>query len=248
MKKSLWFGLCALCLSLIPLRAQSALLDNPQIISVISVDEDTCALEVEILDLSILPANLQVDSDPLLNLLVDLAGLNLAVGDIVLLASPSFETLANVDADVLIDEDLCISLQANAVVKVLTTGLTVLDSVTLPAAFDDLTALLINPVDGVSALVDLSTDSTPVANSGGGSGTVGPIDGSGGSGGSGNGGSGDGDGTTGGVVGQLPNNSASGGGCSMQGSAAIPGASLAAMMVSLCVILGLGRRAAWNRR
>lgn len=215
-----------------------ALLNGSRITSVTKINDETCAITLDangsgLLDILSLD-QLQLNGGLLANLGVlvqRLLSLDLSVVHEVLVASPAFETLTGLTADVHISNDDCTELQVGDVLKIavpgLLGGLNILDSVTLPAGFGDLTSLVIDE-NGNLTILDLVDDVLDIVgievegSIGDGNGNVGtpgvqnPNDPSVGGEGSDNG-----SGEDGGVVGELPGNAASGG-CSL--GAATPAA------------------------
>jgi len=218
-----------------------ALLNGSRITSVTKINDQTCAITLDangsgLLDI-LSTDQLQLNGSLLANLgaLVErLLSLDLNVVHEVLVASPAFETLTGLTADIHIDNDDCIELQVGDVLQIAVPGLlggfTILDSVTLPSGFDDLTSILIDDngnislldlVEDVLEIIGLETEGTI----GGGNGNVGnppagqdPDD---------SGVGGDNGGEDGGVVGELPGNAASGG-CSLGASTPAAGLGLLA--------------------
>jgi hypothetical protein len=215
-----------------------ALLNGSRITSVTKINDSTCAITLDangsgLLDILSLD-QLQLNGGLLTNLGVlvqRLLSLDLGAVHEVLVASPAFEALTGLVADVHIDNDDCVELQVGDVLRIavpgLLGGLNILDSLELPVGFGDLTSLvidedgnitLLNLVDEVLEILGVDT----VGTIGGGNGNVGnppdgevPDD-------SGVGGDSDG---TGGTVGDLPGNAAAGG-CSLGAAAPTAGTSL----------------------
>ncbi len=215
-----------------------ALLSGSRITSVTKINDSTCAVTLDangsgLLDILSLD-QLQLNGSLLANLsglIQRLLSLDLTNVHEVLAASPAFEALTGLVADIHLDNDDCNELQVGDVLRIavpgLLGGLNILDTVNLPVGFGDLTSILIdeegnidlvNLVEEVLEIVGLDT----VGTIGGGNGNVGtppegqvPED-------SGVGGGGDSEGGDG-VVGPLPGSAASGG-CSL--GAAAPAAGL----------------------
>ncbi|HEX5035019.1 MAG TPA: hypothetical protein VFW62_11095 [bacterium] len=214
-----------------------ALLSGSRITSVTKIDDSTCAITLDangsgLLDILSLD-QLQLNDSLLVNLSVlvqRLLSLDLTQVHEVLVASPAFETLTGLTADVHLDNDDCAELEVGDVLKIAVPGLlglSILDTVTLPGGFGDLTSILIDE-EGNIDLIELVEEVLEIVGLdsageiGGGHGNIGtppedPTSDDGGVGG--NNGSEGGDG----VVGPLPGDAASGG-CSL--GAAAPAAGL----------------------
>jgi len=185
-----------------------ALAPDSHISVVTKIDEGTCAVQIDTSGtlLSILPTDELTLDGNLLATLASLLDLNLDHLDHILAATPSFQELLGVNADVELDPQACVDLVAGKDLNLVGLG-GVLDSVLLPDGFGSLTSLLIDPL-GVTQLLNLSQDSSQVTNSGGTSSSVGGGDsGIGGSSGTTDNGSGGNNG----AVGPLPDVNA--GGC-----------------------------------
>ncbi len=199
-----------------------ALAPGSHISAVTKINEGTCAVEVDTSGtlLNILPTDKLTLEGNLLATLGSLLDLQLDHLDHFLAATPSFEDLVGVDADVELDPQACVELLAGKELDLVGLG-NVLDSVVLPDDFGPLTSLLIDP-EGVIKLLHLSSDSTEVSNSGGSSSSVGGGDsGIGGSSGTGTTG---GTGGNNGTVGTLPDVNA--GGCSLNPAFATEGGNM----------------------
>ena len=240
MKKRLSLFFVFSFLFLIPGKGH-ALLNDSKIEGIIRLSGTACAIEVKVLD----PVVDLVDIDSVHingSLLATLAAalqLNLNLGDVLLIASPSFEALAHVDADAHFDDSNCLKLNAGATVDLVSDGLTVIQSITLPAGFGDLIALELNNLN-LFDLIDLDNGTAEVTNSQEDISTVG-----GGSGGSTGGSSGTGTqgGNTGvGSQGTGGTNSASGPeaaeGCSMN-PRALGNSSSRALLILLLPLVAL---------
>lgn len=251
--KTFYALLGMLSLLALPGRAQ-ALLEDSHIQSIVRLDAEACAVELKILDhdlgilepldglLGVLNLDRVKIDDDLLSDLTDLLDLDLTNDDSILIASPAFEALADISADIRIDNDDCLKIQANAHVD-LVSGLDLLDAVVLPGSFGDLKAFVFNSVKGIFELIDLELLLVDVGNSSDGSVSVG---GGGSPGtenpevtGEGNGaGTGDGSGPP---TGQF----ATGGGCAL-GSSEAPFGSLFSLILMAMSCLAL--KAGWGPR
>lgn len=233
-----------------------ALLNGSRITSVTKINDSTCAITLDangsgLLDILSLD-QLQWNGSLLANLGVlvqRLVSLDLTHVHEVLVASPAFEALTGMTADVHLDNEDCSELQVGDVLRIavpgLLGGLDILDTVNLPEGFGDLTSILIDEegnidllhlVEEVLEIVGLDT----VGTIGAGNGNVGnppqsqgPEDG--GVGGSGDSESGDG------VVGPLPGSAASGG-CSLGASAPAAGLELLTWVGAAAALIASRKR------
>jgi hypothetical protein len=235
-----------------------ALLNGSRITSVTKIDGQTCAITLDangsgLLDILSLD-QLQLNGGLLANLsgLVErILSLDLSVVHEVLVASPAFEALTGLVADVHIDNDDCNELQVGDILKVavpgLLGGLNILDSLALPVGFGDLTSILIDE-DGNISLISLVEDVLEIIGLdtqgviGGGNGNVGGDPSSNGGGdGTVDGTGGNADGEDGGVVGELPGNAASGG-CSLGAASPAAGLELLAWVGAAAAIFASRKR------
>ncbi len=172
-----------------PLSAQALVnLGALHINKIISIDDNACAIEIEVLDDGLvlsLGDGIRIDLDLIVDLDLDLGVLH--VGDKILCGSPEFEAILGIHVDVEIDALDCHKLKAFVLVRLISNLLNI-HVVELPECFTDLTALVWNVIDGTFECLDLDTDSCEVENSngntgvvgndnGGGSGTGGPLSG-----------------------------------------------------------------------
>lgn len=154
-----------------------AIFSNGQIERIIRIDPTTCGIEIGILEdaNSLLPSlsSLNIGNHLLADLLV-LLDLELGLGDHVLAATVSFEEASGIQADIELDDDDCDLLHGGNVVELLRGLLgNIVDSVTLPNGFGDLTALNLDPDGDGLLLVNLADLEISVANSDGDTGSVG---------------------------------------------------------------------------
>lgn len=170
----------------LPGRAQAQLVPGDlEISQIIRVDPTTCAIELSILDSGLnlgVQDGLQIDGESAVQLqnlvsglLSSLLNLDLLADQSLLLASPDFELLTGVESDIPLDAADCEKLQPDAVVEFVSglLGDDVVDALTLPDGFDDLTALVRDPLTGVLSLLNLGEEQLDVSNNDGDTGQVG---------------------------------------------------------------------------
>lgn len=257
MKRSL-FVISMLLLLGVSTRAH-ALLEGSRITSVTKIDDQTCAITLDangsgLLDILSLD-QLQLNGDLLTGLggLVQrLLSLDLGVANEVLVASPAFEDLTGLVPDIRLEDGDCAELQVGDALQIavpnLLGGTNILDAVTLPGGFGDLTSILIDE-EGNIDLLDLAEEVLEVVgidtqgSIGDGNGNVGGDsssndDDGGTAGGTGN----NDDGEQGGVVGELPGGAASGG-CSLGAAAPAAGLEFLTWVGAAAALI-----ASWKRR
>jgi len=204
-------------LGLLWVQPAHALLSGSYIDAVTKINDDTCAVSIKTSGslLNILPLDKITLDGNLLATLASLLDLNLDHLDHILAATPSFEDLVGVDADIELDPQACLDLIAGHQLQLVGGLGGILNTLNLPVDFGDLTSILIDALGNID-LIHLVDNSVPVVNSGGDTSSVGGGDSGVGDNQGGGGDQGGGDSGVGGqgpAVGALP--SSASGGCSL---------------------------------
>ena len=155
--------------------ARASLLSDARLDSIIRIDRDSCAVQIDFPDSGLqipILSCIQVD-DSILALLSSLLDLDLFAQTKVLIASASMEGLLDIEADIQIDDSVCDLLRPGRVIRLLGDGLSLEDLLTLPGDFGDLTAFVLDLNVNDHFLVHLDDKVLNLSNSEGDTGSVG---------------------------------------------------------------------------